>query len=110
MLRELQFLVQRERIKNNFKQKDRINIESNLSEKHLFSRKNQPYFTAASALIEWAECIFTDERGLVTLTHLADLGELENIPLSLLVLLGKKGVIKVTEIVFSDSEKKNCLK
>lgn len=96
--------------KSKFKQKDRINIESNLSERDLFSRETQSYFTVASALIELAECIFTDERGLVTLTHLVDLGELENIPLSLPVLLGKEGVIKVTELVFSDLEKNDLFK
>jgi L-lactate dehydrogenase len=42
--------------------------------------------------------------------HLAELDELENIPLSLPVLLGKDGVVKVTELSFSDSEKKELLK
>lgn len=42
--------------------------------------------------------------------HLVDLDELKNIPLSLPVLLGKDGVVKVAELIFSDSEKNELSK
>lgn len=96
--------------KNNFNQNDRINIESFLSERDLFSRETNSYFTTASALIELSKFIFNDEKVLVTLTHLVNIADLVNIPLSMPVLLGGDGVTKISELSFSDSEKKNCLK
>ncbi|WP_414840066.1 lactate/malate family dehydrogenase [Carnobacterium sp. TMP28] len=89
---------------------DRINIDSFLSERDLFSRESNSYFTTASALIELTQFIFYDEKALVTLVHLVDLDDLMNIPLSLPVLLGKNGTTKVSELVFSESEKKELFR
>jgi len=96
--------------KNHFNQNDRINIETILSERDLFSRETNSYFTNVSALVKLTQLIFTDEKALVTLMHLVDIEDLVNIPLSLPVLLGKEGIIKISELGFSDSEKKELLK
>ncbi|SEK70449.1 hypothetical protein [Carnobacterium iners] len=91
--------------KNYFNQNDRINIDSFLSEKDLFSLENKSYFTTVSALVELTQFIFDDEKTLVTLMHLVDVDDLTNIPLSLPILLGKDGINKISELFFGFRKK-----
>lgn len=96
--------------KNNFSQNDRISIESILSERELFAKEIDTYFTIVSALVKLTHFIFADEKALVTLMHLVDIDDLVNIPLSLPVLLGKDGIKMISKLGFSDSEKKELTK
>ncbi len=96
--------------KNNFTENDRINMESILSERDVFARETDNYFTTVSALVKLTQFIVADEKALVTLMHLTDIGDLADIPLSLPILLGKDGITRISELGFSDSERKDLTK
>lgn len=65
--------------------------------------------TTATAVLKLVQFILTNEKAVVPLVHLMDIGEMKDIPLSVPVLLGESGIRQLVGLNFSDTEQKDLL-
>ena len=90
-------------------QENMFEIEERLSKQNLTNENSELTVTTATAVLKLVQFILTNEKAVVPLVHLIDIGEIKDIPLSLPVLLGGSGVRPLVGLNFSDTEQKNLM-
>lgn len=90
-------------------QEDIVEIEEKLSKQDQLNENKESAVTTATAVLKLIQYILTNEQAIVPLVHLIDIGGMENIPLSIPVLLGENGIRSISGLNFSETEQKNLV-
>ena len=90
-------------------QENMFEIEEKLNKQNLTNENSELTVTTATAVLKLVQFILTNEKAVVPLVHLMDIGEMKDIPLSVPVLLGESGIRQLVGLNFSDTEQKDLL-
>lgn len=90
-------------------QENMFEIEERLNKQNLTNENGELTVTTATAVLKLVQFILTNEKAVVPLVHLIDIGEIKDIPLSLPVLLGESGIRQLVGLNFSDTEQKSLM-
>ncbi|WP_035053397.1 lactate/malate family dehydrogenase [Carnobacterium pleistocenium] len=86
-----------------------LEIEEKLSKQNQINEDGDLTVTTSTAVLKLVQFILTNEKAVVPLVHLMDIGEIKDIPLSIPVLLGENGIRQISGLNFSEMEQKELL-
>lgn len=90
-------------------QEDMFGIEEKMNKQNQMNVNKDLTITTTAALLNLVQFILTNEKAIVPLVHLLDIGEMKDVPLSIPVLIGGNGIRQITGLNFSETEQKNLL-
>ena len=90
-------------------QENILEIEEKLNKQNQMNEDGDLTVTISTAVLKLVEFILTNEKAVVPLVHLMDIGEIKDIPLSIPVLLGENGLRQISGLNFSEMEQKELL-